>query len=302
MEQLALKIYGSSFSASLNFSNEKLISFSIEYNEKEKFTISGADIVISIGNYHYVAERKDLLSDFNKTVIEKYKEKIKGWEVNENEAKQLLLDLLDYISRVTKEGTDLIEKVKSAVKSENVKVKFSSESEFSSYSKDKEVEGLDKLRTGALMFALASIFFTLAFFMLLASVLFPTVTEVGTDIDLRIVGAIGTLAEIIAWLNVRRGFEILNNLGKDVGIGYAGSRLIFLSILFSIQGLGLIIGGEVLLIIGNVVGVVGNVLIGIGYYEVGDAYNNSITKIGGIIDTFPIYWLSSCVYRCRKSN
>ena len=93
------KIDGSSFSADLSFSNDKLVSFSIEYNGDEgKFTINGADIVISIGNYHYIPEKKDLLEEFNETIIEKFKEKIAKREINEIEAKQLLLDLLDYIN------------------------------------------------------------------------------------------------------------------------------------------------------------------------------------------------------------
>ena len=68
-DQTVFKIDGSSFSADLSFSNDKLVSFSIEYNGDEgKFTINGADIVISIGNYHYIPEKKDLLEEFNETI------------------------------------------------------------------------------------------------------------------------------------------------------------------------------------------------------------------------------------------
>lgn len=294
--QTVLKIYGSSFSANLSFSNDKLATFSIEYNiESGKLTISGADIVISIGNYHYMPEKKDILRGFNETVMEKYKEKITRWEINESEAKQLLLDLLDYVNGITKgEAADLIENVKSAVKGENVEVRFSSElSGFSSeYSTIyKEAEGIDKLRTGSLIFVLASIFFTLAFFVLLTPVLFPLITVsyhpiamVGTVIDFIIVEAIGALAGYIALLDVRKGFEILNNLGKDTGIGYIGTTLAFIALALLILGLSLaFMGVGALLIISYAIGIISNVLIGIGFYEVGEIYNEGMTKIGGIL-------------------
>ena len=296
VEQLVLKIYGSSFSANLSFSNDKLTTFSIDYNvESGKFTISGADIVISIGNYHYMPEKKEILSDFNETVMEKYKEKITVWKINESEAKQLLLDLLDYINGLTKgEANELIEKVKNAVKSENVEVKFSSElSGFSSeYSTIyKEAEGINKLRVGSLLLVIASIFFTLAFFVLLTPVLFPLMTVsyhpiaiVGTAIDFIIVEAIGALAGYIALLNVRKGFEILNNLGKDVGIGYTGTILAFIALALLILGLSLaFIGVGALLIISYAIGIISDVLIGIEFYKLGEIYNEGMTKIGGIL-------------------
>ena len=283
---VVLKIYGSSFSANLNFSNDKLVSFYIDYRgESEKFTINGADIVISIGNYHYTPEKKDALEKFNETIMERYKEKIAEWEINESEAKQLLIDLLDYINSVTK-GKELIEKVKSAVKSENVKVRFSSsEPEFSSYTIDKEVEGLDELRTGSLIFVPTSIFFTLGFFMLfpfLFSSIAVSYPIVGVAVEV-----IGSFVGIIARFNVMKGFKTLDNLGKDVGIGYAGARLLFLAILFLVQGSILITkGGAVLFVIGYIIGIISNVLIGIGFYKVGDIYNEGVTKIGGILSMF----------------
>jgi len=75
-EQVVLEIYGSRFSATLTFSNNKLISFSIDYNgDDDNFIIKGADDDISISLYHYISKKKDLLKDFNEKIIEKTKEK-----------------------------------------------------------------------------------------------------------------------------------------------------------------------------------------------------------------------------------
>jgi len=135
-----LEIDCHSFSAILNISDGQLISFSIEYSEDgDSFTVDGADVGITIDRYYYmdeddkekteekvdfeIPEDKDLLEKFNETIMKQYKEKIAKREINESEAKQLLLDLLDYIDKVTKEGAiSLTEKVRNSVK--NIKVEF----------------------------------------------------------------------------------------------------------------------------------------------------------------------------------
>ena len=72
-----LEIYGYSFSATLNFLDDKLINFYIEYKGiDESFTINGSDIAISIGRYNYIPEKKDLLKDFNEKIITQYEDKI----------------------------------------------------------------------------------------------------------------------------------------------------------------------------------------------------------------------------------
>jgi len=70
-------------------------------------------------------EDKDLLAKFNETTMKRYEKKIAKRQISESEAKELLIELLDYINSLTKGGLlGLTEKVKSAVKSENVKVGF----------------------------------------------------------------------------------------------------------------------------------------------------------------------------------
>jgi len=135
-----LEIDGHNFSAILNISDGQLISFSIEYSEDgDSFTIDGAVVGITIDRYYYmdegdkektvekidfeIPEDKDLLEKFNDTIMKQYKGKIAKREINESEAKQLLLELLDYIDKVTKEGAiGLTKKVRGSI--ESVKVEF----------------------------------------------------------------------------------------------------------------------------------------------------------------------------------
>jgi len=142
VDEIVLEIDGSSFSAALDFVNNRLIGYFIEYNrDGENFIINGADIGMEIDRYYYIDENdkeqtkemidfetpedKDLLAKFNETIMKRYEEKIAKRKITESEAKQLFLELLDYLNSLTKGGLlGLTEKVKSVVKSENVKVKF----------------------------------------------------------------------------------------------------------------------------------------------------------------------------------
>ena len=143
VDEIVLEIDGSSFSAALDFVNNRLIGYFIKYNKDgENFIINGADIGMGIDRYYYIDENdkeqtkeiidfetpedKDLLAKFNETVMKKYEEKIAKRQISESEAKEFLLELLDYINyTLTKGGLlGLTEKVKSVVKSENAKVEF----------------------------------------------------------------------------------------------------------------------------------------------------------------------------------
>jgi len=141
-DEIVLNIEGSSFSVALDFVNNRLIGYFIEYNKDgEKFIIDGANIGIGVDRYYYIdendkeqtkeiidfefPENKDLLAKFNETIMKRYEKKIEKREISENEAKEFLIELLDYINSLTKGGLlGLTEKVKGAVKSENVKVRF----------------------------------------------------------------------------------------------------------------------------------------------------------------------------------
>mgnify|MGYP001772588832 CR=1 FL=1 len=143
IDKVILDIEGSSFSASLTFLNSRLIAFFINYyNKDENFTIDGSESTIGADRYYYIDENdkeqtkeiidfetpedKDLLAKFNEEIMRQYREKIAKRQITESEAKQLLLELLDYIDNITKGGiVGLTEKVRSVIRSENVKIEFS---------------------------------------------------------------------------------------------------------------------------------------------------------------------------------
>jgi len=142
VDEIVLEINGSSYSAALDFINNRLAGYFIKYNKDgESFIIDGDNFAMSIDRYYYMDENdkeqtkeiidfeapedKDLLVNFNETIVKRYKEKIAKRQISENEAKEFLLELLDYLNTLTKGGLlGLTEKVKGAVKSENVKVEF----------------------------------------------------------------------------------------------------------------------------------------------------------------------------------
>ena len=143
VDEIVLDIEGSSFSVALDFVNNRLIGYFIEYNKDgENFIIDGADIGMGVDRYYYIDENdkertketidfefpedKDLLAKFNEKIMKKYEDKIAKRQISEDEAKELLIELLDYINYTLAKGglLGLTEKVKSALKSENVKVGF----------------------------------------------------------------------------------------------------------------------------------------------------------------------------------
>ena len=281
--QLVLKIDGYSFSATLNFANGKLITFSIDYKrDDDSFTIKGADIVISIDGYHYIPEKKDLLKDFNEAIMKQHYEAIMKREISESEAKQLLLELLDYINSVTKGGAiALIEKVKSTVKGENVEVGFSLEN-YTSESALSEFEGINKLRRGTLTLTM------------LAPILIGSEFLLSDPLLLVVVGIIGFIVGAVGLINIREGFGILDDLGRDVGIGYIGTTLYLASlIIFTIAIRAIaekvsILFSIFVVIPAGVLVIIANILVGVGFYKVGKEYNESLTKMGGILATMPI--------------
>ncbi|AAY81376.1 DUF973 family protein [Sulfolobus acidocaldarius] len=85
---------------------------------------------------------------------------------------------------------------------------------------------------------------------------------------------------ILSFLRFRDGFSILQAIGRDVGIGKTGTTLILVgAILLIIPFLD---------IIGIILIFVGQILLGIGIYRIGEIYNNSLTKIGGILVAIPL--------------
>jgi len=173
-----------------------------------------------------------------------------------------------------------------------------------------ESEGINKLRKGALILIFTAIFIfigLIVFLILVISFLptfltttsFPTtlVTFVsllfGIFVAFVILTTIGVTAGIIGLLNIRNGFGILRNLGRDVRTGYIGTTLYLLSLAMIVLGALLGIAfpiGSAVIVLGNIIEIIGNVLIGVGFYKVGGIYNEGTTKIGGILVAIPIIW------------
>ena len=89
-------------------------------------------------------------------------------------------------------------------------------------------------------------------------------------------------------------------MGRDVGIGYTGATLYFVALIILVLGVLVMIASPIcglgLLVLGGIIGVVSSILIGVGFYKVGEIYNESTTKIGGILAAIPIGIISFVGY------
>ena len=143
IDEVVLRVHGNSFSVILDFRDGRLVMYFIEYtDERDDFVITGANVGMGIDRSYYIDEEdedevtervmfdtpvnKDLLAKFNKTVMEKYREKVTKRQINESDARQLLSEVLNYVGNVlTRRGAiGLTEKVKEALNNENIKVEY----------------------------------------------------------------------------------------------------------------------------------------------------------------------------------
>ena len=166
-----------------------------------------------------------------------------------------------------------------------------------------EYEGIKKLRKGTLILILVPLLIEFIDLILIVQ-LIPVVIAgavlggaagglavlIGAIGALLLVTIIGVVLGIIGLLNVRGGFEILQSLGRDVGIGSTGGTLYLVSLILNLIGaiLAIVIIGIFIMALGEVLVIIANILIGVGFYKVGDIYNESTTKIGGILAAIPI--------------
>lgn len=160
---------------------------------------------------------------------------------------------------------------------------------------ESEFEGINKLRRGVLLLVLVPLligFIALILMVPLLSVKGPGAVAAA----LGILGAIaalviiGAILGILGLLNIRSGFRTLNSLGKDVGIGYTGTTLYLVSLILVLIGaiLTIVLVGIFIVALGEILLLIANILIGVGFYKVGEIYNESLTKVGGILAAIPI--------------
>jgi len=139
---IIVRIEGDHFYSTLRFLNGNLDYYYIESElNNEKIEIIGADISFGIDFYYYMEENdkektkesidfetpenKDLLAKFNETMMIRYRDKILKRQIDENDAKQMNLVLLDYLDKITKRGIfGLTEKIRMILKNESVRVDF----------------------------------------------------------------------------------------------------------------------------------------------------------------------------------
>lgn len=169
-----------------------------------------------------------------------------------------------------------------------------------------ELNGLEKLKNGSLysVFAAFLFFVVLVLFIAAATVMgtfgtssfssYPNsaaLSIAGIGIIILIIAVIFSILSII---NLRSGFSLLSSVSQNVGVGKTGTTLWILTIISAILlsiplAIALGPGGVILVeIIVGILSIVANILIGIGFYNVGNLYKSTSTKVGGILIAIPL--------------
>ncbi|QXJ35462.1 DUF973 family protein [Saccharolobus shibatae] len=175
-----------------------------------------------------------------------------------------------------------------------------------------EIAGIEKLRTGILIeiiipilllivsIVYAGLIFTFTVSIPISSTthpsppvnrtIFPPITFIIIFIILILITAI---IGLIGLLRIRAGFDVLSGMGKDVSIGKTGTTLSLVGLIVTIIGAIslIVIVGLFIIVAGVILDLVGGILIGTGIYKIGEIYNESTTKIGGILSAIPLYIL-----------
>ena len=120
MRKLSIRVYTHNFIARLRFSNNRLISFFIKYDDE--LILKGSDTFIKINGYSF--KKKRLLQRFNRRINEGRKHKIR-----EHKIEKMLFDLLTYIHKLARgKDRELIKKVEEEIRNKKLNVKVYPES------------------------------------------------------------------------------------------------------------------------------------------------------------------------------
>lgn len=98
---------------------------------------------------------------------------------------------------------------------------------------------------------------------------------------------------IVGLLKINSGFNILNRLGKEVGTPMFAFILYLIYFIMVIIGGPLMLdsdtalGGVIVLIIASIFGLIATVFLAILFYKVGEAYDETITKMRSILSAIP---------------
>ena len=166
-----------------------------------------------------------------------------------------------------------------------------------------ETEAVEKMRKGTLFLIIAPILVLIGIVLigataisgLLAVFSSPSsassyIMAIGDLLGGAIVSLIMLIAGIVLGLvgliKIRSGFKMLVESGKNVGVGYTGVSLVFLSIILDIISIalaGVLPAISYLSIISGILGLIGMILVGVGFYKTGKEYNQGLVEAGGIL-------------------
>lgn len=163
-----------------------------------------------------------------------------------------------------------------------------------------ELEGIKKMRSGLLFLIIVPLLMFIALIFIMGT-LFAAMASIGSPSSALGLGVSSILVSVILFilsavlgvvgiLRIRTSFGILKSLGKDVGIGGTGATLMLIALILYLIGgiLILVLVGVAIIVIAYLLALIGIILLGVGFYKVGSTYNESTTKIGGILSAIPI--------------
>jgi len=136
-----------------------------------------------------------------------------------------------------------------------------------------EIQGIENLRKGSLYLIISAILFIVGDFIIF------------TVLGAIVVYIISFVFVFLAYSRLRAGFGILQSNGKNTGLGRTGATLLLVGMILDVIGaiLLLVLVGIAFLAIGAIIVIIGEILVGIGLYNTGNAYNDGLLKIGGIL-------------------
>ncbi|EWG06754.1 MAG: transposase [Candidatus Aramenus sulfurataquae] len=177
-----------------------------------------------------------------------------------------------------------------------------------------EIEGIKKIRSGMLIYILGNLLAIFLAFIyvgllfglfgalegsasnsssssasgILAGLSATTGLTVTSLISFAVPIVVGGILILLALLRVRDGFGKLVLANRDVGIGRTGATLTLVGAILEILGmlLAFLTVGLFIIPIADILLFIGVILLGIGLYKVGSIYQDTLTKVGGIVSIF----------------
>lgn len=167
-----------------------------------------------------------------------------------------------------------------------------------------EIKGLEDTKKGTVFEIIGSILVSSGLvFLVITGEVSTILNNASTELTVYFISAVailiaGLMIDLVGLIYLYYGFKTLDYYGRDTGAGSTGIILFFIGIAVAILGFVALIlfPSSILLVFGGVfIAIIGGILIGIGYYDLGNSFNDSSIKIGGIlyiIGSFVFYLLN----------